>query len=196
MQWTEYITDAAPPPKRYLDFDIETRKVGFISGGQWGPDGCEPIAIAASWIGEDEVHCWALGEHTAETLLNEFRRLYDRADVVTGHYIRKFDLPILNGAMLEHGMQPLEPKMTHDTKQDLVKRAGISASQENLSQMLGLADEKYHMSDADWRDAARLTPEAIINTKKRCTDDVIQHKALYRKLSELGALKPAKVWRP
>jgi hypothetical protein len=35
--------------------------------------------------------------------------LYNAADIVTGHYIKKFDLPILNGALFEHGLPLLDP---------------------------------------------------------------------------------------
>ena len=36
---------------RILDFDIETRKVGFFQAGKFSPDGCEPTAIAAMKVG-------------------------------------------------------------------------------------------------------------------------------------------------
>lgn len=188
-------TETLPPP-RILDFDIETRRVGFHSGGRFAPDGCEPIAIAWSWVGSDTTEATLLGENTVEGMLARFREFWDQADIVTGHYIRKFDLPILNGAMMEHGLPSLGPKLTSDTKQDLVTRAGLSASQENLAGMYGLIEDKHHMGDYAWRESSRLTPEGIAETWKRVTDDVRQHKALRAKLIEHGFLRPARMWRP
>ena len=142
------------------------------------------------------MHCWALGEVDGPTMLREFKRLYDEADGVTGHYIRKHDLPIINGALLEHGLPLLGPKMTCDTLLDLKKRKDISGSQEALAEMYGLPQPKYHMSQSKWREANRLTPEGIAYTKKRVSEDVVQHKALRQKLLEVGALKAPRVWYP
>lgn len=129
-------------------------------------------------------------------MLARFEKVWQEADIVTGHYIRKFDLPILNGAMMEHGLPSLGPKLTSDTKQDLVTRAGLSASQENLAGMYGLIEDKFHMGDYAWRESSRLTTEGIAETRKRVVDDVIQHKALRAKLIEAGFLKAPRIWRP
>lgn len=182
---------------RLLDFDIETRKVGFHRGGRFGPDGCEPTAIAAGWSDQKRVRCWLLGVDDPVTMLTEFREMWDHADCATGHYIRKFDLPILNAAMLENGLPLLGEKLTSDTKLDLRHIAGLSQSQENLSDMLRIVDEKkFHMNDARWRESNRLTPEGIRLAKKRATDDVRQHKAMRKALIEAGALGPPRMWRP
>jgi hypothetical protein len=179
-----------------LDFDIETRKVGFHTGGRWNPDGCEPTAIAFSWVGSDDIYVKLLGVDDPKEMLLFFKDHYDEADLVTGHYIRRFDLPILNGALIEHGMTPLGEKLSSDTKNDLVDFAGLSKSQENLSAMLSLAEDKYHMSDHNWRLSTRLTPEGIERARRRVMDDVKQHKQLRAALLEAGILKAPRVWRP
>ena len=178
---------------RVLDFDIENRPLSY-GGGDWTT--AEVTAIAAGWVDEDEVHCWALGQDSSLTMFREFMRLYDQADIVTGHNIRRHDLPILNGAMLEAGLPFLTPKLSCDTYGDLLRRGDISGSQESLAGMLGIRASKYHMSQPMWRSANRLTPEGVQLTKKRVIDDVIQHKALRARLIEIGALKPPKVWKP
>lgn len=181
--------------RRILDFDIETRKIGFHIGGQWNPDGCEPIAIAWSF-GDGEVHVRQLGVDRPEAMLEAFRTAYEQADMVTGHYIRKFDLPILQGALIERGLPTLGPKLSQDTKNDLIARGGLSASQENLGAMLLLLADKYHMNDHLWREATRLTPEGIEHTRRRVSDDVRQHIELRRALLARGLLRPPRVWRP
>lgn len=183
-------------PKRILDFDIETRRIGFHSAGKFSPDGCEPVVIAASWSDEDEVHAWTLTEHGPATMLRAFRRMWDDAGVATGHYIRPFDLPIINGAMIENGLPPLPPRLTSDTHKDFVKVAGLSKSQENLSLMAGLTASKFHMADYNWREVARLGKDAITECVERCTKDVRQHKQLREWAVKAGALKGPRPWAP
>ena len=182
---------------RILDFDIETRLVGFYEAGRFKPKGSEPTAIAASWVGEDEVQVWLQPEYTVEEMLLYFNELYEQADVVTSHYIRKFDLPILNAALFENGIPLLDPlKLVSDTKTDLKQFEGLSKSQENLAELLELAESKYKMNDVRWRRATRLTPEGIKETRNRVTQDVVQHKQLRAALIDAGVLNPPTLWKP
>ena len=182
-----------PSVFRILDFDIENRPLSYLGMDFTTAD---ITAIAWSWVGEKKVECWALGEVTTEIMLDQFLNVYNEADMVTGHYIRKHDLPHLNGSLMEHGMSVLSPKLTSDTKLDLLKRQGISASQENLSSMLGLPEPKHHMSTTEWRAANRLTKDGIKLAKTRCCADIVQHKALRKILVERGMLGPPRVWSP
>ena len=182
---------------RVLDFDIETRLVGFYEAGRFKPKGSEPTAIAASFVGERKVHVWLQPEASVAEMLGWFVPLYDQADIVTGHYIRKFDLPILNGSLFEHGLPLLDPmKLVSDTKVDLKPFEGLSKSQENLSELLELAESKYHMNDPRWRKATRLTPEGVKRARARVTGDVQQHKVLRKALLDAGVLNPPSVWKP
>jgi hypothetical protein len=183
-------------PLKILSFDIENRPLSYWYDGKCT---AEITAIAWSWLGSDEVQCELLTLGDARDMvwmLSRFRNDYNAADLVTGHYIRRHDLPIINGALMEQGMKPLRPKLTHDTKQDLIKRDGLSMSQEALGAMLGLDSPKVGMTQSDWREANRLTPEGVLNTRRRVVGDVIQHKELYRALRESGYLKAPKLWRP
>jgi hypothetical protein len=157
-------------PIKVLDFDIENRPLSYWYDGK------------------------ATAEVTAEYMLKNFKLAYDTADMVTGHYIRKHDLPIINGALMEYDLPLLGPKWTHDTKLDLPKRDGLSMSQEALGAMYGLEAPKHHMTQNDWREANRLTPEGFEKTRERVVSDVIQHKELYQRLRPI--LKPPKLWKP
>jgi len=187
LRWTE------GKPLRWLSFDIENRPLTYL-GSDFTT--AEVTAIAASWAGEKKVHCWALGEVTGEEMLLGFLGLYQACDGATGHYIRRHDLPIINGALLELGLPLLTAKLTCDTKMDLVRRKDLSASQESLGEMYGLSHPKEHMSQPAWRKANRLTPEGIRETRRRVIGDVKQHKALRNALLNAGALGPPKVWYP
>jgi hypothetical protein len=179
---------------RLLDFDIENRPLAYWYPGETT---AEVTAIAACWMdGPQTMRGWLLGRHKPAAMLKGFRALYDQADMVTGHYIRRHDLPILNGAMLEAGMPALEPKLTCDTKMDLTKRKDISASLEELAVMFGLEARKAHMSNTDWREANRLKPSGIAKAKERATSDVRLHMEIYKRLVDGNYLSAPKVWRP
>src|SRR6185436_10157697 len=88
---------------KVLDFDIENRPLSY-----WIPDGkptAEITAIASCWADDPEsmvVHL--LGQDDPELMLQFFVNRYNKADIVTGHYIRVHDLPIINGALMEFGL--------------------------------------------------------------------------------------------
>ena len=180
-------------PFRVLHFDIEARPPSYL-GADFTTR--EITAIACSWADDRKIHAWLLGEVDMGEMLDAFRVFYDQADVVSGHYIKRYDLPNINGALLEARRPPLGRKFASDTKDHLRRRQGISVSQESLAGMLDLAEQKHHMTQAAWRQANRLTPDGLAQTRKRVIDDVRQHKQLRRALLEAGWLKPAQVWSP
>lgn len=178
-------------PVSILDFDCESRPLSYL-GNDFTT--AEITAIACSFGLDDTMYCWLLGRHSPEFMLEEFVKQYDRADIVTGHYIRRFDLPLINGALLEHHMRPLKPKLTIDTKMDLVPIHDLSKSQESLGDIVGTVYEKIHMSQMDWREANRL--KRIEAAQKRVTNDVRQHQEMRLALVKLGMLTAPKVWSP
>lgn len=182
------------PRVRILDFDIENRPLAYWYDGQTT---AEITAIAACWMGRPEsMKVWLLGVHKPKVMLEKFRAMYDQADIVTGHYIRKHDLPIINAAMVDYKLPPLGSKLTLDTKLDLTKMKDLSASLEVLGEMFGLETHKQHMSNYAWREANRLNRAGIRDAKARATSDVRLHMELYPHLVEGGYLKAPKVWRP
>jgi DNA polymerase elongation subunit (family B) len=191
---------AAHSRQRVLDFDCECRPIAWY-GGDWVTK--QPTAIAWKFIGErSKVEVAVIGESfdTRKTLdeeramLEAFLVAYNAADIVTGHFIRGFDLPLLNGSLMRLGMPLLETKLTQDTKGDLVRGQGISKSQENLGAMFELAHPKVGMNTSKWADGNMLLPHGIEATKKRVIGDVRQHVELRAAMLERGVLGPAKPW--
>lgn len=178
---------------KILDFDIENRPLTYWFGDVTTP---EITAIAASWSHQKNVKVWMIPTVSTEQMLSEFVQMYDQADMVTGHYVRRHDLPTINGALLLNGMPPLNEKLVCDTKEDLVKRRGLPASQEALADLLGISLGKPGMSQAMWREANRLTDQGLKYVKERVVGDVRQHKELRLALVEEGMLNTPKVWRP
>lgn len=181
-------------PRRVLDFDVEARPLHWISGDYVSK---EITAIAWAWIGEprESGGCLLLGETDPVVMLQAFLRAYDQADLVTGHFIRGYDLPMVNGALTEYGLSALSDKLTQDTKLDLVRRQGLSGSQENLGAMLRLEHPKVRMDQSRWRAANRLQPEGLDAVRERVIGDVQQHIEMRQRLLELGYLGPPRLWK-
>jgi DNA polymerase elongation subunit (family B) len=163
-------------------------------------------AIAWKFIGElrSPVVCECIGKSydTRQVfseeiaMLEEFRSAYDSADIVTGHYIRGFDLPLINARMVRHGLPLLSQKLVQDTKGDLARASGMSKSQENLGAMLDLASPKVGMNTTKWEEANALTPRGIAETINRVVGDVRQHIELRQTLLDLGYLSRPREWSP
>lgn len=187
-----------------LDIDLENRPLTYL-GSDFTTD--EITAMSWSFVGEDVVSSMFLwpndtfvDDHdvvrTRPEALNHLASIIRSADMITGHYIRRHDLPLLNGALMEAGCAALPELLTQDTKMDLRSRKGISASQENLSAMFDLVHPKQHMSQIEWRRANRLSTEGIKEARRRVVGDVWQHKELRLALLRYGLLRGPSLWSP
>lgn len=188
--------------QRVLDFDLECRPIAWY-GGDWVTK--QPTAIAWKFVGEDgPVQCANIGDSLDSRnvydeeveMLEAFRWAYDQADVVTGHFIRGFDLPLINGRLMRHGRPMLAPKLAQDTKGDLATAHGMSKSQENLGAMFETAHPKVGMNTTLWEDANVLLPSGIAATRKRVIGDVEQHIELRAAMLDGGYLAAPRLWSP
>ena len=180
-------------PMRVLDFDIENRPLSYL-GSDFTT--AEVTAIAWAWTDTPQnVSVFLLGEWELPEILTAFLRAYDDADMVTGHYVKGHDLPMLNGALMECHMAPLQDKRVQDTKVDLIRSKGLSLSQESLGAMFRLDHQKVVMNQSKWRAANRLTPRGLAEVRRRVTGDVRQHIELRHELLERGYLTPPRVWK-
>jgi hypothetical protein len=187
---------------RVLDFDIENRPLSY-----WQPDRptAEITAIASCWtddIGSMQVDLLQPADDGPRAVLERFVQRYNEADEVTGHYITRHDLPIINGALYELGMPLLGSKRACDTKTLMMKKADVPATQEYLLETLGVTDvygrplEKFHMSQSDWREANRLTPDGLRKTAERVSSDVFAHIQMHAEMHRRGMLRPPGIWDP
>lgn len=184
---------------RILDFDIENMPLTY-----YAPDYPTAFITAIAWAYTDapkEIEVRVIEDirdnDAYDAMLTDFVDAYDDAVMVTGHYIRKHDLPIINGALIERGFfHGLSPKMSSDTKLDLVRFTAIPKNQEYLEAIMGTAQQKVQMTQADWRAANRFTPKGIEKTKKRVVSDVRGNMQMRKELVERGLLRAPKMWRP
>lgn len=161
-------------------------------------DESQITAIAWSWIGSREVEYGVLEQDLSneQEILEGFLEAYQEADVVTGHYITRHDLPMINDHCMRFGWDLLEPKRAQDTKTLLPRVRGLGLSQENLATLYELEERKHHMNGRRWAVANTLSPEGREEARLRVVKDVRQHIRLRRALLEKGYLKPARVWTP
>lgn len=185
---------------RILDFDIENRPLSY-----WAPDmpTADITSIASCWTDDhDSMEVLLLGEVTTEEMLARFVQRYNEADLVTGHYISRHDLPIINGALYDMDMPLLGSKLYCDTKTHMMKKADIPATQEFILELLnpvcpiGVPILKYHMSQRTWREANRLTPAGLAQTKTRVQNDVHAHIHMREAMLDRGMLRAPAVWNP
>ena len=179
-------------PLRILDFDIENRPLSYL-GSDFTT--AEVTAIAWAWTDKpDDVKVYLLGQTSLPVILRKFLKAYEQADMVTGHFIRGHDLPMLNGVLVELGMPVLANKRVMDTKVDFVKTKGISLSQESIGAMFRLDKAKVQMNQVKWRSANRLTKDGLALVRERVVGDVQQHMEMVKELNAKGYLCPPMYW--
>jgi hypothetical protein len=193
---------------KILDLDVECRPMAWYAGDMVTK---EITAIAWRFVHEKEsrTRVWLLepsktwAEHLRKRKagLKAVLEDYNAADMVTGHYLRGFDLPLLNAACFRLGLPILPQKLAEDTKSDLVKMSGLSKAQQNLAATLdakkGVSHHlKEQMDTHLWEVANSLVEEGRKEAKRRVVGDVNQHIGFRNDLIESGALCRPRVWYP
>ena len=130
------------------------------------------------------------------SMLVRFLAAFNAADVVTGHYLRKHDLPLLVDHCIRLRLDLPEPVLVQDTMLDFPQVNGLGKSQENLSETLGVPAPKHHMNGARWRVANTLDKAGREGTRTRVVCDVEQNLQLRAVMLDRGLLKPPKSWAP
>lgn len=116
----------------------------------------------------------------------------EAADVVTGHNIARFDLPVINAEAMRLGLEPVRDVMVEDTMR-LVRAKGFKKGQDNLAVLYGVSEKKFSLSWQEWQDAYDESGWGVI--RHRCESDVLSHKQIRERLIAAGHLKPARRWR-
>lgn len=186
-----------PVAFRILSFDLETVAAGY-GDPEWVPH--KITCVAWSWCDEDEVE---VRISTSEGLFSrpERRRkmleplveAVRRADMVTGHNVLRFDLPVLNSECLRLGLPSLPALLVQDTMR-LVRTKGFKKGQDNLGRLLQVPDPKMPLSWQEWQHA--YEEKGWETVRERCASDVRAQKELRRRLYERGWLRGPVWWRP
>jgi len=183
-------------PSSILVFDCEARPTAWISGDFVGKS---ITAAAWSWLGGEEVYSRVLVRSDLSTapILSPFLEDLKHADIVVGHFIRGFDLPLISADLERLGWEPLDPLLTIDTKSDRLTTLGLSESLGNLVSRYEVGHEKMPMTEPQWEEHNLWqTDRSVQWVRERVESDVVANKALFIELSEEDRLKPPKVWDP
>lgn len=184
-------------PMRILDFDVETIAAGFADPN-WVPQ--KITCVAWSWIGEDKVSSkistteglFRRPELRAKMLASLLAEISE-ADMLTGHNIARFDLPVINAECMRLGLPTVGPVMVQDTML-LTRSKGFKKGQDNIGELLDLATQKQALSWQGWQDAYEENDWGTVVS--RCESDVLMHKQMRAKLKDLGWMKPPRAWKP
>ena len=182
---------------RILDFDLETIAAGFADPN-WVPQ--KITCVAWSWIGEEEVHVRVCGPaglfgkpQKRASMLIPFLAELEKADMVTGHNILRFDLPILQAECLRLNLPPLGRMRVQDTMR-IVRTKGFKKGQDNLEALLKSKQQKLALNWQQWQDAYDEYDWSTI--KERAVTDVQGHKEIRAEMLKREWLKPPVEWRP
>ena len=190
---------------RVRDFDFESKPLWF-----WYE---KPTAVLTSISFMDSVG----GQPDHDSLTTEVAPLDTRvqyvdwlrhitevlttADVLTGHNIDRFDLPLFQAQLVRQGLPALPTLTTQDTMR-LVKKRDVSFSQESLINYaalkatcpIGMPIYKHHLSIPEWEDAAMGWSDEVLI--ERPMSDVHGHVHLREVLIEKGYLCAPRTWSP
>jgi len=155
--------------------------------------------VAWSWIGEEQVDwriCGPMGLFGNPTLrkvmLRPLLAAIREADMLTGHNILRFDLPVLNAEAMRLGLRPIGKVLVQDTMR-VRKSLGFKKGQDNLSVRYKTPGEKLSLSWQQWQDAYDTPGWPLII--ERCVTDVQDHKNIRAAMLHEGHLKDPIIWR-
>ena len=183
--------------RRILDFDIETIAAGFADP-EWVPQ--KITCVAWSWVGSDVVESRVCGpagifgkpERRARMLAPLLKSLGE-ADMVTGHNVLRFDLPVIQAEVMRLGLPSLGSLLVQDTIR-LHRSKGFKKGQDNLGRLYRIADEKLTMDWQAWQDA--YDEDGWRTIRARAESDVLMHKQLRAALIERDYLREPRPWSP
>jgi DNA polymerase family B, exonuclease domain len=181
--------------KRIFDFDVETVAAGFADP-QWVPQ--KITCVAGSWIGSDLVESRICGPEGLfghpEVRAEMLQWLLDRireADIVTGHNINRFDLPVINSECMRLGLEPIRKVKTEDTML-LVRSKGFKKGLDNLGVLFRTPAQKVSLSWQEWQQA--YDEPGWVTVRQRCEGDVLLHKQVRIGLRQERLLRAPRVW--
>jgi len=185
-------------PLRILDFDLETIAAGFADP-EWVPQ--KITCVAWSWIGSDEVRVETCGgsrglyeePQQRRNMLSLFLRDFAQADMVTGHNLLRFDLPVLNADLMRLNLPPIGPVLVQDTMR-LPRSKGFKKGQDNLAGLLETYERKLALDWQQWEEA--YAQPGWPTVMDRCRSDVVMHKEMRALMLQRGILKAPRVWYP
>lgn len=185
-----------------LIFDLEARPTAWIGGDYVGRS---VTAYAYCYLDDDAVTCHTLiGDGSPEErmanwqlMVSEIAAAVETADLVVGHWVRGFDLPLLNAELERVKGEPLPRVLTIDTKSDRLTGSGLSQSLENLAFRYDTSVQKMDMREPMWEEYNLWqTPRSVKWVRDRVSSDILATRELYVRMDEASRLNGPRAWDP
>lgn len=177
-----------------LILDIETApNIAYVWGAwkqnvgqkQW-LDKSHIMSFAAKWLGDGEVIYVDNRKSNDKNIVKMLYSLLDEADIVVAHNGQRFDLPVIIGRGVVHGLKPPSPYFVVDTFQVARKELRlVSNSLANLCEDLGLSTKQDHKMFPGfelWLECLRGNDDAWKEMRDYNIQDVISLEELYLRL--------------
>lgn len=167
---------------KILYFDIESAGVnalrsdlGFVIvfGYKWSDEN-EPKAIML-----DRKHLLNFDD---SKLLAEVSKLFEKADLVVGHYASVFDKRFLQGRLLVNGLPPVPQTKLRDTWEIVRKVANFSSNRlKHLAKVLNFKHQKLENNwPVAWFKVMQGDTEVLRGLAEYCKGDVLVVEELYQ----------------
>ncbi len=182
-------------PAAILDFDIETVAAGFADP-DWVPQ--KITCVAWSWIGSGVAESRVCGPSgifgnpsRRARMLKPLLAAIAEADMVTGHNIERFDLPIINAEAMRLGLEPVRSVLVQDTIRT-VRAKGFKKGQDVLGRLHRIPSEKLALDWQAWQDA--YDEPGWPTVRARAESDVLMHGELRAKMIAAGHVRAPRKW--
>lgn len=172
---------------RVLFYDLETSlqtvAVFQLGGNDWiRPENLlterSIICAAWQWLGEDKIHTvsvlddpkrFAKDQHDDYHVVKTIRDVMAEADVIVAHYGDSFDNKYVKTRTLKHGLDPLPPYVSIDTKKIAKQVFYFNANNlDYIGKFLGIGS-KIHVPGGLWLKILRGGPDAVQAIKTMVT---------------------------
>lgn len=182
---------------KVLLYDLETSpNIGFT----WGTRETDVIkiihprqiiSIAWKWLGEDDVKVLSLPSFPGykrdrrdnKALMQEISKLFEEADIVVGHNVKRFDDRRANTDLIKHGFQPPPPHSQVDTLEFARFMFDFNSNKlGDLGDFLGLGSKVKHPGFEMWEKCLAGDPKAWALMELYNKGDVILLEKVYLKL--------------
>lgn len=181
---------------KILLFDIETSyNIGwFWSSGRTNfvtPEQIlqerQIICISYMWLTDrkPKTLTWSRtpGPGRDKKLLEKFSEIFEEADSVVGHNSNRYDIPMVKGRLLFHGLDPLPPTHQVDTLMEARRLFRLNSNKlDYIDKFIGGEGKKGCGIDAWHAIIQNNCPDAMKDMVKYCEQDVLVLKNVYQKI--------------
>ena len=179
-----------------LIFDIETAPAKAYIWAKWKQNISDEMLIndwflltwSAKWLFKDEVLNAKLKPKEAKEqndlrIIKSIWELLDKADILIGHNIKKFDIKKLNARFLKHGLGSPSSYLIIDTLTHARKQFSVHSNKlDYLAKYLGVGAKVNHSGIDMWINAMNGDKEALEEMSEYNDGDILINEQVYLKM--------------